>query len=31
MAAFWGALAYADVEPPAPLTWGHVKGECLEI
>lgn len=23
---FWSALAYADVEPPAPLTWGMVKG-----
>lgn len=26
MCAFWGALAYADVELPAPLTWGMVKG-----
>lgn len=26
MASFWGALAYADVELPAPLTWGIVKG-----
>jgi len=26
MAAFWGALAFADVELPAPLTWGIVKG-----
>lgn len=24
--SFWGALAYADVELPAPLTWGMVKG-----
>ncbi|KAG8626024.1 hypothetical protein KVT40_006425 [Elsinoe batatas] len=28
-AAFWGALAFADVEPPAPLTWGMVKGFLL--
>ena len=26
MASFWGALAHADVELPAPLTWGMVKG-----
>ncbi|KAH7363008.1 hypothetical protein B0T11DRAFT_339686 [Plectosphaerella cucumerina] len=26
MVSFWGALAYADVELPAPLTWGIVKG-----
>ncbi|KAI0356130.1 hypothetical protein OH77DRAFT_1503646 [Trametes cingulata] len=26
MSSFWGALAFADVEPPAPLTWGAVKG-----
>lgn len=26
MVSFWGALAYADVELPAPLTWGTVKG-----
>lgn len=26
MVAFWGALAFADVELPAPLTWGMVKG-----
>ena len=26
MVSFWGALAYADVELPAPLTWGMVKG-----
>jgi hypothetical protein len=24
--SFWGALAYADVELPEPLTWGIVKG-----
>jgi hypothetical protein len=29
MAAFWGALAVADVELPAPLTWGVVKGLLL--
>ncbi|KKP06667.1 hypothetical protein THAR02_01264 [Trichoderma harzianum] len=29
MVAFWGALAYADVELPAPLTWGMVKGIVL--
>jgi len=29
MASFWGALAYADVELPAPLTWGIVKGILL--
>ncbi|PSK38473.1 hypothetical protein B9Z65_6026 [Elsinoe australis] len=28
-AAFWGALAFADVEPPKPLTWGMVKGFLL--
>ena len=27
--AFWGALAYADVELPEPLTWGMVKGIVL--
>ncbi|KAM0436466.1 hypothetical protein ACHAQK_007759 [Fusarium lateritium] len=26
MVSFWGALAHADVELPAPLTWGMVKG-----
>ncbi|KAK4105019.1 hypothetical protein N658DRAFT_493133 [Parathielavia hyrcaniae] len=26
MVSFWGALAYADVELPVPLTWGMVKG-----
>ncbi|EPE29877.1 hypothetical protein GLAREA_01037 [Glarea lozoyensis ATCC 20868] len=29
MAGFWGALAYADVELPTPLTWGIVKGLLL--
>ncbi|KAL5498731.1 hypothetical protein ACEPAH_2086 [Sanghuangporus vaninii] len=24
--SFWGALAFADVELPPPLTWGAVKG-----
>lgn len=28
-ASFWGALAYADVDLPAPLTWGAVKGYLL--
>lgn len=26
MSSFWGALAFADVELPAPLTWGVIKG-----
>ncbi|OJT11780.1 hypothetical protein TRAPUB_11670 [Trametes pubescens] len=26
MSSFWGALAFADVDPPAPLTWGAVRG-----
>jgi hypothetical protein len=26
MVAFWGAVAFADVELPAPLTWGVIKG-----
>ena len=26
MSSFWGALAFADVDLPAPLTWGVVKG-----
>ncbi|THH11635.1 hypothetical protein EW146_g7977, partial [Bondarzewia mesenterica] len=26
MSSFWGALAFADVELPAPLTWGAIKG-----
>ncbi|KAJ5084394.1 hypothetical protein NUU61_008973 [Penicillium alfredii] len=29
MVAFWGALGFADVELPAPLTWGVVKGILL--
>ncbi|KAH6893189.1 hypothetical protein B0T10DRAFT_437033 [Thelonectria olida] len=29
MVSFWGALAYADVELPKPLTWGMVKGIVL--
>ncbi|KAF9882723.1 hypothetical protein FE257_005341 [Aspergillus nanangensis] len=29
MVGFWGALAFADVDPPAPLTWGIVKGLIL--
>lgn len=30
MAAFWGALAFADVLPPAPLNdWGVIKGLLL--
>lgn len=28
-ASFWPALAFANVEPPAPLTWGHIKGLYL--
>ena len=27
--AFWSAFAFADVEPPAPLTWGVIKGLLL--
>ncbi|KAL6310465.1 hypothetical protein BKA93DRAFT_756218 [Sparassis latifolia] len=26
MSSFWGAIAFADVELPAPLSWGVVKG-----
>ena len=26
---FWSAFAFADVEPPAPLTWGIIKGLLL--
>ncbi|PFH47966.1 hypothetical protein AMATHDRAFT_66408 [Amanita thiersii Skay4041] len=26
MSAFWGAMAFADMDPPGPLTWGVVKG-----
>ena len=29
MSSFWGALAYADIDLPAPLTWGIVKGLLL--
>ncbi|KAK5993689.1 hypothetical protein PT974_07125 [Cladobotryum mycophilum] len=29
MVSFWGALAYAGVDLPAPLTWGMVKGIVL--
>jgi hypothetical protein len=29
MAGFWSAVAYADLELPAPLTWGVVKGLLL--
>lgn len=30
MSAFWGALAFADVLPPAPLnSWGVIKGLLL--
>jgi hypothetical protein len=29
MASFWGACAYANIELPAPLTWGIVKGLLL--
>jgi len=29
MAGFWGAVAFADLELPAPLTWGVVKGLLL--
>lgn len=27
--SFWSAFAFADVEPPAPLTWGIIKGLLL--
>lgn len=27
--AFWSAMAFADVEPPAPLSWGVAKGLLL--
>lgn len=27
--AFWSAFAFADVEPPAPLSWGIIKGLLL--
>jgi hypothetical protein len=26
MSAFWSAIAFADVELPAPLSWGVIKG-----
>lgn len=29
MVGFWGAMAFADVDPPAPLTWGMIKGILL--
>lgn len=29
MVGFWGAVAFADVELPAPLSWGVVKGIWL--
>ena len=29
MAGFWGALAFADVDLPDPLSWGVVKGLLL--
>ncbi|ORY02469.1 hypothetical protein BCR34DRAFT_493114 [Clohesyomyces aquaticus] len=29
MVAFWGSVAFADVELPAPLSWGVVKGIWL--
>lgn len=29
MGAFWSSLAFADVELPAPLSWGVVKGIWL--
>ncbi|KAH7126932.1 hypothetical protein B0J11DRAFT_289902 [Dendryphion nanum] len=29
MVAFWGAVAFADVELPAPLSWGAVRGIWL--
>jgi hypothetical protein len=29
MVAFWGAVVFADVELPAPLSWGVVKGIWL--
>ena len=29
MAGFWSAVAYADVDLPAPLSWGVVKGLLL--
>ncbi|KAF2192316.1 hypothetical protein K469DRAFT_735378 [Zopfia rhizophila CBS 207.26] len=29
MVAFWGSVAFADVELPAPLSWGVVRGIWL--
>ncbi|RDW70440.1 hypothetical protein BP5796_08837 [Coleophoma crateriformis] len=29
MAGFWGAIAYAGIDLPSPLTWGIVKGLLL--
>lgn len=29
MVAFWGSVAFADVELPAPLSWGAVRGIWL--
>jgi hypothetical protein len=29
MSAFWGAVAFADVDLPAPLSWGVIKGLLL--
>lgn len=29
MAGFWSAIAFANIELPAPLTWGVVKGLLL--
>lgn len=29
MAGFWSAVAFADLELPAPITWGVVKGLLL--
>lgn len=29
MAAFWSSVAFADVELPAPLTWGAIRGIWL--
>jgi hypothetical protein len=29
MISFWGACAYAEIDLPAPLTWGIVKGIVL--
>ncbi|KAI9738291.1 MAG: hypothetical protein M1834_008789 [Cirrosporium novae-zelandiae] len=29
MASFWSAFAFADVDPPAPMTWSHIRGLLL--